>query len=108
MSLLASALAYSLISVINRDIGLKFVSGDLPGLSSVTIVACTFSEGTVPPAIAWLNAEHRSGVKVDWYNLRYSLENRSGPGELPLGSDLMTGPWMTFHFGKWEVHCESE
>lgn len=46
-SLVASSLAYSLISTLRRKIGLKFwgVFGSLPGLGRATIVADNISSG---------------------------------------------------------------
>lgn len=90
-SLRARVLAYSLISAFNNEIGRKFagLSGGLPGLGRVTIVACRFSDGMAPPFITKLNAEHRCGVNVEEWSFKYSLENPSGPGDLPLGKEWM-------------------
>lgn len=53
-NLLANNFMYIFISELSNEMGLKCagLSGDLPGLGSVTTVACNSSAGTAPVVMA--------------------------------------------------------
>lgn len=87
MSLWDSILAYSLTSVLSKEMGLKFegVVGSLPGLGIVTTQALSISEGNEAEDIASPQTDCNVGDRMFKKVLQYSFVNPSGPGDLPDG-----------------------
>lgn len=85
--------AYIFTSKLSNEIGWKFFSGNvgyLPGLGKVTTMALTILVGNMAESAAELKMLHRVGARICWNCLKYSPVKPSGPGDLELGSLLIT------------------